>query len=168
MVNPLEQSISHLLTQLENVVSELSDQQFITPIPLLGHSTIGQHIRHILEFYIELNNGYRSGLIDYNGRKRDQNLQTIRESAITKIQQIRNIIMLENKELIVTVDFDSDKETIPHVPSNYYRELIYNLEHTIHHMALIRVGILLITSIQLPEDFGFAPSTIKYKKACAQ
>ncbi len=168
MVNPLEHSISHLLTQLENVVSELSDQQFITPIPLLGHSTIGQHIRHILEFYIELNNGYRSGLIDYNGRKRDQNLQTIRESAITKIQQIRNIIMLENKELIVTVDFDSDKEIIPHVPSNYFRELMYNLEHTIHHMALIRVGISLITSIQLPEDFGFAPSTIKYKKACAQ
>lgn len=168
MVNPLEHSISHLLTQLENVVSELSDQQFVTPIPLLGHSTIGQHIRHILEFYIELNNGYRSGLIDYNGRKRDQNLQTIRESAITKIQQIRNIIILENKELIVSVDFDSDEEIIPHVPSNYYRELMYNLEHTIHHMALIRVGISLLTSIQLPEDFGFATSTIKYKKACAQ
>jgi uncharacterized damage-inducible protein DinB len=168
MINQLDHSIRHLLRQLENAVSELSDQQFCTPIPLLGNSTIGQHIRHILEFYIELYNGYPIGLIDYNGRKRDHDLQTCRESAIHKIQQISNIIMLENKELNVTVEFDSDDEIKQELPSNYFRELMYNIEHTVHHMALIRVGISLCSSILLPEDFGLAASTIKYKKACAQ
>ncbi|MDO8992669.1 MAG: hypothetical protein Q7U83_06385, partial [Daejeonella sp.] len=144
------------------------DQQFCTPIPLLGNSTIGQHIRHILEFYVELNNGYKSGLIDYNGRKRDHNLQTCRKSAVHKIQEIGNIIMLENKELNVTVEFDSNDEIKQELPSNYFRELMYNIEHTVHHMALIRVGISLCSGISLPEDFGLAASTIKYKKACAQ
>lgn len=169
MINQLEHSIKHLLDQLEYVVSELSDQQFCTPIPLLGNSTIGQHIRHILEFYIELGNGYPIGLIDYNGRKRDHNLQTCRDSAIQKIQQISNLIKLENKELNVTVDFDGlEDEILQQISSNYFRELIYNIEHTVHHMALIRVGISLGATITLPEDFGIASSTIKYNKACAQ
>jgi uncharacterized damage-inducible protein DinB len=168
MINQLDHSIRHLLRQLENAVSELSDQQFCTPIPLLGNSTIGQHIRHILEFYIELDNGYPIGLIDYNGRKRDHDLQTYRESAIHKIQQISNLIKLENKVLNVTVDFDSEEGITQQLPSNYFRELMYNIEHTVHHMALIRVGISLCSSILLPEDFGLAASTIKYKKACAQ
>lgn len=167
MINQLNHSIRHLLTHLEYAVSELSDQQFCTPIPLLGNSTIGQHIRHILEFYIELDNGYPIGLIDYNGRKRDHKLQTCRESAIQKIQQISNLIKLENKELNVTVDFDSEDEITQLMSSNYFRELMYNIEHTVHHMALIRVGISLITTISLPEDFGIAASTIKYNKACA-
>lgn len=168
MINQLDHYIRHLLRQLENAVSELSDEQFCTPIQLIGNSTIGQHIRHVLEFYIELDNGYPIGLIDYNGRKRDHNLQTSRQSAIHKIQQISNLIKLENKELNVTVDFDSEEGITQQIPSNYFRELMYNIEHTIHHMALIRVGICLISKIMLPEDFGFAASTIKYNKACAQ
>jgi len=166
MINKLNQSISYLLIQLENSVSELSDEQFCTPIPLLGHSTIGQHIRHILEFYIELGNGYRNGIIDYDGRKRDHNLQTLRESAILKIQQISQLIKLENKELKVVVELDPEDECKQQLPTNYFRELMYNLEHTVHHMALIRVGISLTSTIVLPEDFGVAASTIKYKKMC--
>lgn len=168
MINQLNHSIRHLFTHLEYAVSELSDQQFCTPIPLLGNSTIGQHIRHILEFYIELDNGYPIGLIDYNGRKRDHILQTCRKSVVHKIQEIGNLIKLENKELNVTLDFDSEDEITQLMSSNYFRELMYNIEHTVHHMALIRVGISLITTISLPEDFGIAASTIKYNKTCAQ
>jgi hypothetical protein len=52
--------------------------------------------------------------------------------------------------------------------SNYYREVMYNLEHTIHHHALIKVGIEHFTSLQLPESFGVAPSTMQYRETCAQ
>jgi hypothetical protein len=33
---------------------------------------------------------------------------------------------------------------------------------------LIRVGITEIANIELPDDFGVASSTIKYRKQCAQ
>jgi hypothetical protein len=35
-------------------------------------------------------------------------------------------------------------------------------------MALIRVGITEISSIELPQDFGVAGSTVKHRKQCAQ
>ncbi|WP_316786678.1 DinB family protein [Pedobacter frigiditerrae] len=168
MINQLSQSICYLLTQLENALEALSDEQFCEPIPLLGNASIGQHIRHILEFYIELGNGYQTGIIDYDKRKRDHNLETIREMAIAKIQQINRLTMLENKELNIMAEYSFEDERKQQLPTNYYRELMYNLEHTVHHMALIRVGFSLISKILLPEDFGIAASTLKYRKACAQ
>ena len=45
---------------------------------------------------------------------------------------------------------------------------MYNLEHAIHHHALIKVGLKIMTKIELPESFGVAPSTIQYRKVCAQ
>jgi uncharacterized damage-inducible protein DinB len=168
MINQLNHSINKLLKQLEKMVSELSDQQFSTPVALLGQSTIGQHMRHILEFYIELGNGYHTGLIDYDGRKRNHDLQTIRSLAIAKIEEIRGIINFDNKDLQILTICDFEDQERQQLPTNYFRELMYNLEHTVHHMALIRVAVCLITEISLPEDFGVAASTIKHRKACAQ
>ena len=46
------------------------------------------------------------------------------------------------------------------IESNYFRELLYNLEHCIHHQALIKVAILQVESITIGRDFGVARSTI--------
>ena len=47
-------------------------------------------------------------------------------------------------------------------------ELIYNLEHSIHHQALIKVAVLKNSAIQLSENFGVAKSTIEYRNQCVQ
>ena len=52
--------------------------------------------------------------------------------------------------------------------TNYYREIAYNLEHTIHHMALIRVGLRELGDIAVDDSYGVASSTLKYRKQCAQ
>ncbi len=54
------------------------------------------------------------------------------------------------------------------IQTNYFRELLYNLEHCIHHQALIKVAVFQLENIKVTENFGIAPSTIEYKKQCAQ
>jgi len=46
--------------------------------------------------------------------------------------------------------------------------MAYNLEHTIHHMALMKAGIREVAGIEMPESFGVASSTLKFRSACAQ
>lgn len=46
---------------------------------------------------------------------------------------------------------------------------MYNIEHTIHHLALIKVGLKLVyPDLDLPNHFGVAPSTIKFQQAQLQ
>jgi hypothetical protein len=54
------------------------------------------------------------------------------------------------------------------IESNYQRELLYNLEHCIHHQAMIKVAIIQSSLVAIDENFGVARSTIEYKKQCAQ
>lgn len=54
------------------------------------------------------------------------------------------------------------------IESNYFRELLYNLEHCIHHQALIKVAVLQLDYLQIDPDFGVARSTLEYRKQCVQ
>lgn len=165
MITQLNHSIASLLMQIEDTIIQLTDNQFCASIPLLGGSSIGEHVRHMLEFYIELLNGYESGMVNYDQRIRDHQLQTIRSAAVFKIKQLTNQLNLKDKALLIT---SNDNQSNDPVISTYARELMYNLDHTVHHMALIRVAVCLTTSIALRPDFGVAAATVNYRKACAQ
>ncbi|MGF1924512.1 MAG: DinB family protein, partial [Bacteroidia bacterium] len=156
-------------TQLEDVVNLLSDQQYNSPILLLSNATIGQHVRHIIEFYIELDKGYESGEINYDNRKREHSIETCRITAVNNLRLVTKALAKENKTLAIYADYSLKNETPGPLPTNYFRELMYNLEHTVHHMALIRVGLLTSTKLSLPNDFGVASSTLKFREQqCAQ
>jgi hypothetical protein len=156
----LREPILNLLEQLQLVITDLSDQQYTTPSPLLSNSTIGQHTRHIIEFFSALNNGYDSGIINYDNRRRDYTIESDRHFAIYQLYEIRQSLVKPDKPLLLVAEFD---QTVT-ISTNYFRELLYNLEHIVHHMALMRVAI----TIPLPESFGVASSTLKFRKACAQ
>jgi hypothetical protein len=61
--------------------------------------------------------------------------------------------------------YDLGKEVFVTIDTNATRELVYNIEHAVHHMAIIKIGVREIaTYIDLPTDFGIAASTIRYKE----
>jgi EAL domain-containing protein (putative c-di-GMP-specific phosphodiesterase class I) len=51
------------------------------------------------------------------------------------------------------------------VSTTFFREIIYNAEHAIHHLALIRVALRVMKLDIVGDDFGMAYSTIKYLSA---
>ncbi|ASZ11945.1 DinB family protein [Chitinophaga pendula] len=160
--------IASLLSQILQLLEQLTDKEYSNKIALLSDATIGQHIRHIIEFYLELNTGYASGIINYDKRKRDHSIEVDRTCAINKLQQLIAELEKENISLILETDYSTIDSTAELIKTDYMRELAYNLEHTVHHMALIRVGIYMFNRLELPKDFGVAISTIKYRSTCAQ
>ena len=78
----LKEPISNLLEQLQYVIDELNPGQYTEPVKLLSQSSIGQHTRHILEFFVELNKGYESGMVDYDKRIRNKAIEADKDFAI--------------------------------------------------------------------------------------
>jgi len=165
---PLQQSVRNVFMQLTASLELLNDAQYTHPSETLSHATIGQHVRHIIEMFICLEEGYVNGVVNYEKRKRDRKIETQREVAIALLKKIYEGLQKENRSIIMEAAFDEDSQDPVHFDTNYYREVAYNLEHTIHHMALIKVGIREVSDMEVPENFGVASSTIKFRSACAQ
>ena len=159
----IQQSAQAILTQLENSIYLLSDKQYNSEVETLSGATIGQHTRHILEMFLCLEQGYATGKVNYEKRKRDILIETSKGKAIDIIHHISNHLFQDNKELVLDAGFDENSDDLISFPTNYFREIAYNLEHTIHHMALIKIGIKEVSNIQLPTGYGMASSTLKYR-----
>ena len=164
----LTQPIQHVFVQLSETLHQLNNEEYFRSSNILMKATIGQHVRHIIELFQCLEKGYDTGLVNYEKRKRDYKIETDKQLAIDLLKEIYRNIQKPNKMLTLEAEDYCDEVQIVSIPSNYYRELAYNLEHTIHHMALIRVGVNEVSSVELPEEFGVAYSTIKYRQQCAQ
>jgi len=167
-VSQVTAPLAGLLMQLQDLLERLTDEQYVRPIKLLSNATLGQHTRHIIEFFQELNTGYISGKVNYDKRKRDYRIETSRSCAIDSLTRVISLLEKKDRKLILSIDYSNDNEEPGTVETNYSRELVYNLEHTVHHMALLRIGVNAVSTIMLPEEFGVAISTLKHRNACAQ
>jgi uncharacterized damage-inducible protein DinB len=165
---PLIQPIKQVFEKLTETLNQLSDTEYTKPCPALLNATIGQHVRHIAEMFLCLEKGYNEGVVNYEQRKRDHYIESNREHAAGLLKQIYTQLDKPNKDITLEMEDHADSSITVSIPSNYFRELAYSLEHTIHHMALIRIGINDVASVSLPEEFGVAFSTLKYRQQCAQ
>ena len=152
-------------TQIITLLNQLNDEEYTFCHEELSNATIGEHTRHIIEMYQSLLKSYTSKVVNYDKRERNISIQTDKVVAINAINAILENIELENTEM--TLEQGVNEITFQ-VKTNYFRELLYNLEHSIHHQALIKVAVLKNKNIQLCPEFGIAKSTIEYRTQCAQ
>ncbi len=164
----LQKAVNNVFVQLSASLADLSQEEYIQPSKTLFNNTIGQHVRHIIELFQCLENGYETGVVNYEKRRRDMVIEGSKQTALELLHKIHESLDRQNKELVLEATYDEHSGETIKLATNYFREIAYNLEHTIHHMALIRVGINEISSIQLPAEFGVASSTVKHRNQCAQ
>ncbi|GAB4252156.1 MAG: hypothetical protein Kow0079_06750 [Vicingaceae bacterium] len=162
--------IKELLSQLNELCLQLTENEFSQPIALLSNASIGGHVRHSIEFVDCLLQGKNTKNVSYDNRKHDQNLEKDPIKASQKIVEMMNVLdnISENFDIKLSISYPlSDVHT--EIPSNFAREITYNIEHIVHHMALIKIGIEnQFAKIKLPKYFGVAQSTVKYKEQQAQ
>ena len=155
--------LSQQLQSLSNLLLKLTEEQFNKKVAHLGNSSIGGHTRHVIELLQCAIDGYSTGEVDYVNRKRNLALETDLIFAQTVLQQLDGLIELPDRQLNLVVEQMEGAIDLTNVTTTYYREVVYNTEHTIHHLALIKVAIIEMKLDIVDNDFGMAYSTIKYQ-----
>jgi uncharacterized damage-inducible protein DinB len=130
-------------------------------------NTIGKHLRHIIEFYdILIDACNENKTVSYDHRIHCTNTETDLEIANERLKKasewLKNIPEVKDLKLLVSYD-NKGKESFV-IPSSIERELVYNIEHAIHHMAIIRIAVENeFQDVKLDQHFGIAYSTIRFR-----
>lgn len=164
MIATLCQMNKILLSENIEVLQEISDEIYTTFIPSLN-GTLAGHFRHIIEYYNVLFEGLEKEKIVYSARKRDKSIEHSSKNAIKSIKNIQGDLdrIISADDIPISISDDLPNEIHTTIQSNLSRELLAVYTHTIHHNAIIKIGILTIAPhTKLTEHFGIAPSTIAF------
>lgn len=162
----LKRTSQEILNQLSDLTDRLSDTQFTVPLEILNGNTIGKHIRHIIEFFDILEIGVKSGVINYDNRKHETLFETNPNAVKIRLRHLKSMIDLISVEQSVNLElsYSADADEKIKIQSSIARELVYNIEHAIHHMAIIKIAIqTAFPEIKLVGNFGVAYSTVRYQ-----
>lgn len=158
-------SVSHVVGQLREVLIALNSIEYTKPCVSLSGASLGQHTRHIIDMFSKLEIGYQSGVVNYDQRDRDAVIEQDTQYALKKMLLMVSNLPKDDIRLRIQSQHPEGEVLLD---STAYREVLYCLEHCIHHMALIKVGLLELGFQNIPENFGVAYSTIAYKQQVAQ
>ncbi len=156
----LKLEVKEILLQLVNTIQALTSDEYTEEIYLLANKSIGEHTRHIIELFQQLHIGYESGIVNYDNRKRDVRLQENIDFAIDSIAEIVAGLNRINKNLQIYSVYNHP-ETL--IETNYFRELLFNLEHCVHHQAMLKIGLISLNILDVNDDLGVAKSTLLHR-----
>jgi len=157
----------NVLSQLDQVIHQIEKEDYVRQIATLSGSTLGQHIRHTLEFFTCLKEGCLSGIVNYDERNRDLTIEENPEIASDIIGEIISFLeeVPDDLPLLLRVNYELEEVDNQSMKSNFTRELTYNIEHAIHHMAILKIGLAELTPyVTIPDGFGVAASTLRYRQ----
>lgn len=166
----IEKYCKNNLSEISSLLKQLTEIEYQQPLKLLSGSSIGQHVRHVVEFYVCLLKGIPDGEVNYDERERDLRLESDLKFVIHTLEKIRTNLFLgvTDVPMVLRGNFAEEDESSLIINSSFYRELAYCLEHSIHHQALLKIGLIELGKVDLIDDqFGVAPATIRFKTTLA-
>ena len=160
-----------IIRQITNLLDALAPAEYAQSLDVFNGISIGQHIRHILDFYICLMQGIEAGTIDYADRARNPLAETDPAYTSDAFQKIISQVehLSETTQIEVWGDFSrTHNQQRPLLQSSVGRELMFAHDHAVHHLAIIKIGIQqAFPEISLDSTFGVAPSTVKHHAVTA-
>lgn len=165
--NQLLEGCRHCIRQCAQLLELLNQDSYVSQVE--ATSSIGAHMRHILDRYYCFFAGIQSGVIDYDARKRDKSIEENIEAAsfaLTSLSRRFDGLKLE-KVLGQTVEVRESVHPecpLAQIPSTFDRELMGLISHSTHHLAIIAL-VAKSLGYEIGDDFGKAPSTIVYERS---
>jgi uncharacterized damage-inducible protein DinB len=154
-------AIIHNLNRGVNLLNSISDEQYANNSTAPYYSSIGIHMRHILDVFNCILTGMESNQIDLTARQRNELAETKVAVGLDYFDEIMsqlNDIQMEDLDTMVKV---KDDLGLGMITANYTlaAALIQAHSHAIHHFASIGY-IISQMGINLPDgDFGYNPTT---------
>jgi len=159
--------IKNLISLLEQIPIDI----YTKKTPILINGTIGEHVRHSIEFYQCCLQSIQNETLNYSLRKRDHELEISTEKGLRESNKILNrvkaALAAEDKAIILYTASTKVADSYKEVASSFSRELVYCMDHCIHHQFIIRTALIALDHEHiLPENFGVAFSTLEYRAQC--
>lgn len=165
--NQLLEGCRHCIRQCVQLLELINQDSYTSKVE--ATSSIGAHMRHILDRYYCFFEGIQSGVIDYDARKRDRSIEENIEAASFAFTSLcRRIDDLKLEEVLG--QWVEVRETVhpecplAEIPSTFDRELMGLISHSTHHLAIIAL-IAKSLGYEIGNEFGKAPSTIVYERS---
>ncbi|MGB1206543.1 MAG: DinB family protein [Chitinophagales bacterium] len=158
---------AHIFENIKLYLAAIDAEKYTQPLEVFSDSTIGQHTRHIVEFFQCLVEQCQcSQIIDYDKRQRNKRIETDPTYTIQVLEDLLQKIEKQPLEQMLYLEVDyCENHAADTIPTSFKRELVYTIEHAIHHLAMVKIGLkILMPTFILPSDFGVASSTIKHRK----
>lgn len=160
----LIRGISGIFDKYKGLIKDIDNSIFQKSFE--NSSSLGAHIRHVLDRSHCVVEGFSSGIINYDNRRRNVELENNSALCLQEFDRILDEIknfngdFKGNVEVCETVDSDGIKAIMF---STYERELLDIILHCTHHMATLKF-ILEKSGIEVDKNFGKNASTVIYEK----
>ncbi|MBI1315638.1 hypothetical protein GC167_02095 [bacterium] len=161
-----------LLDHCIEVLERLGAEDYSRPVEVLDGSSVGMHFRHVIEFFGCLFQPEVTHVgvakVCYDRRERDLRIEADLEYALGLSRGLANRLREGVSQTRLELLMETDQGTPISVETNLERELAYNLEHLVHHMALMRIGVKsLQPGFSISSHFGLADSTRRHRNLSA-
>lgn len=161
----VNQAILAVVRQINQVLEQLEPHEYRQQLTEFEGSTLGQHFRHILEFFQCLEQGIHSGSIDYAGRERNLLYEDNPRLTAAAFSSFADALAVFHASDTVDIRAEFGGQERPSYSSTVGRELMFVYDHAIHHLAIIKIGLRCqFPHIRSDKDLGVSPSTIKARE----
>jgi len=166
---PLTLATQGILQQGLALLAQCDAKTYARVAPQPFGASIGQHFRHVLDHFLCLANAIGAGTVNYDHRSRNRLIETSLEHARSHAEMLIWLFgTLTERELaqtcIVQCSVEYGDAAAESTVSTLGRELAYCISHAVHHFAIMKL-ICAQVEVAVNEDFGVAPSTLKYRAA---
>lgn len=150
------------LQKSKYLLEKLSDEALCNASVSPYYSSIGTHIRHILDFYDCIFNISSENIVDLTARSRNREVESKCCNALSYLNFIESKLNLweinMNGMVKVIDDLGMGKIEMQYTMASLFSQAN---SHTIHHYAIINY---ILEGLNIPfddEDFGYNPTTPK-------
>ncbi|RZS92644.1 DinB family protein [Aquimarina brevivitae] len=162
IIPAINQNLNKAITLITKISPAIYQDTSVGPY----HSSIGSHMRHLLDFFLCITNGLDANDINLIQRSRDEGVATHKEKALTLLYDLQATLisysdMPSNCLIKVTDDMGQGAVTVHYTLESI---LLHANSHLIHHFAAIGYILnVLDEDLKIP-GFGYNPTTPDQKR----